>query len=123
MKTTSLQLIFAGIVSALLVWPAIIPSDAVAGEPLDQMIESAKTKADHEAIATYYEDEAKAYQAKTEEHRKMSAAYRSMGTGKGTGTAAFVAHCNKLVTKYEELAKDNLELAKLHRQFEEESGQ
>jgi len=123
MKTTSLPLlplIFGGIVSALLVWSAFIPSDAVAGAALEQMIESAKTKEDHETIAKHYEDEANVLQAKVEEHKKMSGAYRVMTPGKG-GVAGFVAHCDKLIAGYEGMAADNRALAKLHHQFAEES--
>lgn len=57
MKTTSLPLIFAGIVSALLVWSTFIPSDAVAGAAMEQMIENAKTKEDHETIAKHFAEE------------------------------------------------------------------
>ena len=95
---------------------AIAPSYVLAGMPVEQMIEGAKTKADHEAIAQYYEDEAKADQAKAEEHKKMSVAYSAMTTGKG-GHAAFVAHCNRLATKYNELANENLALAMQHHKF------
>ena len=118
MKTTSLPLIFGGIVSALLVWSAFISLDAVAGAAMEQMIENAKTKEDHETIAKHYEDEANALQAKVEEHKKMSAAYRIMASGKG-GVAGFVAHCDKLIAGYEEMAAENRELAKLHHQFAE----
>ena len=118
-----LMLFHAAIIGTALIGCAVTQPNAVHGTPMEEMIQSAKTRADHEAIAKHYDDEAKASQAKAEKHRKMSAAYRIMGTGKGTGTAGFVAHCDKLVTKYEELAKDNLELAKLHRQVAEESGQ
>jgi len=116
MKTKSLQFIFAGIVSALLAWPMIVSQAVAADMSMDQMIENAKTKADHEAIANLYEDDAKANQAKAEEHKRKERSYKIMSQGKG-GVAGFVAHCKKLVTQYEELAKEDQELAKLHRQF------
>jgi len=122
MKTTLLLLIFTGIVSALLAWSPVVPPAAAADMSLDQMIENAKTKADHEAIAKHYEDDAKTYQAKAEEHKKMEASYRIMSQDKAKLTA-FVAHCKKLVTKYEELVKEDLELAKLHHQFAAQSAQ
>ena len=52
----------------------------------------------------------------------MERSYQIMSQGKG-GVKGFVAHCKKLVTKYEELAKEDLELAKLHHQFAEKAGQ
>ena len=116
MKTTLLQLIFTGIVITLVALSPVVPPVAAADMSLDQMIENAKTKADHEAIAKHYEAEAKTYQAMAEQHKKMEASYQIMSQGKG-GVAGFVAHCKKLVSKYEELAKEDLELARLHRQF------
>jgi len=118
MKTTTLPLIFAGIVSALLVWSVIVPLDVVAGAALEQMIESAKTKEDHETIAKHYEDEVNALQARVEEHKRMSAAYRNMASGKGLDhIAGMIPHCDKLIAGYEEMATENRELAKLHHQF------
>lgn len=123
MKTKALQLIVLGFISMLLVVPALVIQPAMAADvPIDQMIEKAKTRADHEAIVAYYEDQAKIYNEKAEQHKKMSAAYRSMTPGKG-GVAGFVAHCNKLMNKYGELAKENQELAKLHHKFAEQSAQ
>ncbi|MBI4692749.1 MAG: hypothetical protein HY749_01865 [Gammaproteobacteria bacterium] len=83
--------------------------------PLEQSISAAKTPADHEALAQRYEAEAKANQAKAAEHKQMASGYKNLG-GKG-GAEGFVSHCDKLANAYAEAAKQDEELAKLHRQF------
>ena len=104
------------IACVLITGMAIAPTYVLAGASIDQMIESAKTRADHEELARYYEDEANSLNARAEEHKKMSVAYRAMSTGKG-GLAGFVAHCDRLSAKYKEMAADDQALAKLHHQF------
>ena len=82
---------------------------------MDTVIQSATTKADHEALAAHYEQEAKALQDKATEHQKMARAYTgSVYTRTKTSLAQ---HCGTLATKYQEAAKENLELAKQHREL------
>ena len=114
-----LPVIFSGIVVIGLVTS---PSYTLAAVSVEQMIESAKTKADHENLAKYYENAANNLKAQAEQHKKMSVSYRAMSVGKG-GLGGFVAHCEKLVAKYEALAADNEALAKLHHQFAEKLDQ
>ena len=112
-----LRLITTLFACVLVIGMTAVPSYVLAGTAVDQMIESAKTKADHEKLAIYYEDAANTLNAKAEEHKKMAIAYRAMTTTNKGGLAGFVAHCDRLVAKYEEMAADNQELAKLHHQF------
>src|SRR5437667_12911839 len=46
---------------------------------MPEMITMAKTAAEHEKLATHYEQEAKAAKAKSDEHAKMADAYRKAG--------------------------------------------
>ena len=78
------------------------------------VIQSATTKADHEALAKHYQDEAKALQAKAAEHQQMEQAYAKMGSKVGTSLAQ---HCSMLAARYQEAANENLELAKQHREL------
>jgi hypothetical protein len=80
-----------------------------------QKIESAKTKADHEALAAFYEQEAKSLQAKAEEHKEMGKAYSKFGHLKEK--QHLVTHCDRLVEKYNGAANESLALAKLHREL------
>ena len=80
-----------------------------------QKIESAKTRADHEALAAFYEQEAKTAQAKVEEHKQMAKAYGKIGHL--VEKHNMLQHCDRLVKKYKDVAKENLALAKLHREL------
>jgi hypothetical protein len=84
---------------------------------MDAMIQSATTKADHEALAKHYEQEAKALQAKAAEHRAMAQAYAK--TPYVRIKSSLPQHCDVLASKYQEAADENLELAKQHRQLAE----
>src|SRR5262250_2316003 len=97
---------------------AVPPPRARAAEEMDidKMIESAKTPADHEAIAAYYDHEAAAARAKAEEHRKMGEDYKKAG-GALTHKTHFDEHCQSLVRIYEGAAKENAALAAAHRQM------
>ena len=82
---------------------------------LVQKIESEKTRADHEALAAFYEQEAKTAQAKVEEHKEMAKAYGKIGHL--VEKHNMLQHCVRLVEKYKDVAKENLALAKLHREL------
>ncbi len=89
-------------------------ADEASSSPMVQKILGAKTKADAEALAAQYEQEAKDLQAKAEEHREMAKAYKTGYFGPG-GKFDMARHCSLLAKKYEEAAKEDLELAKLQR--------
>jgi DNA mismatch repair ATPase MutL len=109
----------------LLVWSAALAASLTLGgyafgagqEPaaLEQKIVGAQTRADHESMAASYEQEAKALQAKAEEHRQMAKAYGKTGYLKEKRNLA--QHCDSLVKKYQAAAKENLALAKIHREL------
>ena len=83
------------------------------GKSIEQMITEAKTPADHEAIAAFYEKQAQAAHQQHAEHKKMSDSYASVSVVKmPTG---MVAHCNTIAKKYEEIAKEYEALAKMHK--------
>ena len=82
---------------------------------LVQKIESAKTRADHEALAAFYEQEAKTAQAKVEEHKQMAKAYGKIGHL--VEKHNMLQHCDRLVKNYQDAAQENLALAKLHREL------
>lgn len=88
-------------------------SSAEEGKSIEQMITEAKTPADHEAIAGYYEKEAQEAHQKHAEHQQMSDSYATVPVLK-TKTGA-VAHCNTIAKNYEKIAKEYEALAKLHK--------
>ena len=85
------------------------------GKSVEQMIAEAKTPADHEAIAAYYEKEAQEAHQQHAEHQKMSDSYAQVPVLK-TKTGA-VAHCNTIAKKYEDIAKEYEALAKMHKEM------
>lgn len=101
--------------AVLLLTGACAPAGKMAHD-MDTMIQSATTKADHEALATHYEQEAKALQAKAAEHQKMAQAYGKSGVYSQT-KSNLRQHCVVLTSKYQEAANEYLELAKQHRQL------
>ena len=107
-----------GVVAAVLAVVALgyLPfGSAEEGKNIEQMITEAKTPADHEAIAAYYEKEAQEAQQKYEEHLKLKATYAKIPhLASKTGLPA---HCDSIAEKYEGIAKDYEALAKLHREM------
>jgi hypothetical protein len=82
---------------------------------LEHMITAAKTPADHEAIATYYEKEAQEARQKQTQHQQMRDEYAKIPVLK-TKTGA-VDHCDAIAKKYEEIAKDYEAMAQMHREM------
>ncbi|MCK9394078.1 MAG: hypothetical protein M0Q44_00605 [Methylobacter sp.] len=87
--------------------------------PMDmsQAVQNATSKADHEALAEHYEEAAKEMQLKVEEHKKLLSQYQSKSYLYGRQAEDFKAHCERLIDVYEKAAKENLEMAKMHRQM------
>jgi len=90
---------------------------SAAEEPnLDKMISSAKTPAEHEAIAAEYKRQADAAKAEAAMHVEMGAAYKKAG-GSMTGKLHFDTHCDNLVNLYKKIAKEDEALAKAHEEM------
>lgn len=85
---------------------------------LQQQIESARTRADHEALAAHYDRQADAARTSAAEHRQMAKTYALM-IGIGRSAASIPAHCEALVTKYEGIAADYERIASDHRRMGE----
>ena len=97
--------------SALLFAVGSLTAVGQAASPTDQAISAADTKAEHEALASAYEQEAQMLSAKAEEHRKMVKAY---GIPAYKAATFLGPHCESLANYYEQAARENLELAKQH---------
>ncbi len=104
------------IAGVVLVVTACTPVGKMAHE-IGPMIENARTKADHQALAAHYEQEAQALQDKAAAHETMAQTYQRGAYGK-TGTT-LSGHCEFLARTYREAAKENLELAKEHHKLAE----
>jgi hypothetical protein len=102
------------VVAALAVLLSLTQVLAAEDFDLDKAIATAKTAADHEAIAAYFDKEAAEAQAKADNHAKMEDAYKQLGTAL-VAKQHFDEHCNKLSAGYAQAAKENKALAKAHR--------
>ncbi|HLK80785.1 MAG TPA: hypothetical protein VKT99_04715 [Xanthobacteraceae bacterium] len=116
------MLLAAGLVvlaaTTLPVMRAVAQDHVVSDANLKQKLEEAKTPADHEMIAEYYDREAAENEKKAELHRDM----RNMYT-----KPINQLHCNPLVTAYQQAASQDKALAVYHREMakkvEAQSGQ
>lgn len=81
---------------------------------MEEMIQTARSKTDHEAIAMQYDAKAKGLMAQAEEHVRMGKLYLGMELG-GSKGPKFAGHCDALAANLRTAAEQNQELAKLHR--------
>ena len=100
----------------LTVFLAQAPVMSFAADPehdMEAMIQTARSKADHEALAAQYETEATNLLAQAEKHERMGQRYEGIELGGGKGPK-FAAHCAALAEDFRNAARENQELAALH---------
>jgi hypothetical protein len=97
----------------------LLASCTINPHPMDmtQAVQSAKTRADHEALAKHYEDAAKELQATADDHKKMLGQYEANKALYGKQAQSLISHCQGLVRIYEQAAADNRSMAESHRQM------
>jgi hypothetical protein len=91
----------------------------VVDNPSAATIESAKTPADHEAIAKAYEEEATRLSKEADTHEELARMYKNAIGAKG----AMGGHCAALAKEYRAAAKENLELAGNQHEMAKEAAQ
>jgi len=91
--------------------------------PMDMTnaIRSAKTSADHNALAKHYEDVAKKMQAKAQAQKNQLAEYETHGYYYGRQTEDLKEHTQALARIYQEAADANMSMAKSHRQMADQA--
>lgn len=88
--------------------------------PMEEAIQNAKTKADHEELAAHYEQAAEEMRQKADEHQKLLDRYLKAPYMFGKQAVGFKPHCETLIDLYTKAADENLAMAKLHREIAEE---
>ncbi len=85
--------------------------------PMDmsQAVLNAETKADHEALAKHYDEEAEVMQLKVDEHKKLLEQYQSKAYLYGRQAEDLKAHCESLINAYEKAVEENRKMAEMHR--------
>ncbi len=81
-------------------------------ENIEQMIENAKTAADYEAIAAYYEKKADEAQQQLDWHESLYKTYQQ-----NPRMSTMQMHCHRLIRLYKEQVKENKVMADQYRQM------
>ena len=91
----------------------------VTDDNLDEMITNAKTSADHDTIATFYEEQAASAKQKADLHRRTAETYRKMRIPKPVYMAEM---CDGIAAMWDKIAADNSKLAKAHQDMAKKAG-
>lgn len=105
---------------ALLVVSTWMLTPPAGAADIDQMIATAKTAADHEAIANFYDQQAAQARAQIAQHAKMRKAYETSPSLRSAGPGFWrvgAKNCDVLERSYEDIAKQDDTLAKMHREM------
>ena len=103
----------------------VISSGARAAD-IDQMVASAKTAADHEAIAAYYDHAATEAEKQAKEHETLKETYEkkhAYRSEQNFGGKKPSWHCGLAAKYYEDVATEDRTLAQGHRQMAKALGQ
>ena len=82
------------------------------GDNIAQKIRQAKTPADHQAIAAFYEKEAQDARQEAKQHNQLKDAYATM-----PDMNMMVPHCDTLVKQYQEVGKELDAMAEMHKKM------
>jgi len=92
---------------------AVAQSPPVTDDNLAQSIQNAKTPADHEAIAAYYDEEAAEAEKKAALHRRSASNLKPVGMAN---------MCNNLAGYWDNVAAQDKDLASAHRKMAKAAG-
>ena len=84
-------------------------------QEIKTLMQNPKTATDHEALASHYEADAKIFEDKVEEHKKILSQYEREPWLFGRQATGFGIHCKNLIQIYSKAMEENLEMAKMHR--------
>lgn len=91
----------------------------VTADNLNDMIATAKTPADHDAIAAFYEQQAAEMKKNAELHRQSADTYRRLKIPKPVYMADM---CDNIAAMWDKIAADDLKLAQGHREMAKKAG-
>ena len=93
-------------------------------QQVNTLIATAKTAADHQRIAQFYQSQAQDYLAQSKEHEAMVAAYKANPSlVNNKNQASTISHCEYFVQTFKDLAAKSQELAQLHEQMAKDAEQ
>ena len=117
MKTRKTVITLSLLGLSALLSPAIMAADVTDGSNILAAAQSATTPSEHEAVAKYYEDAAKAMRAKMQEQQQLLEHYQDKSYLYGKKAQDLQAHTEALVRKYENAARTDATEAASHRQI------
>jgi len=117
--STRTALALAALLAVIAAFGGTARAQQVTEDNLAQKIETAKTAADHEAIAAFYQAKAAASTEEAKRHEAMLASYKKVG---GKMYQAWENHCKSLIQSYNKEAKDYEMLAKEHAKMAKAAG-
>jgi hypothetical protein len=83
-------------------------SGPITDQNVAERVASAKTAADHQALATFFQAQAAAAGEKVKEHEAMAATSKQLG---GKPAQSWAQHCSSLIRSYKTAQKDYEALA------------
>jgi len=99
-------------------------SEQLTRQQLDTLVATAKTPAEHQRIASFYEAKAATYRTEAEQHESMIAAYKANpGLSTSKNQASTINHCEYVVKTLNSRAAKSDELAQLHEKMAESAKQ
>ncbi|MGH8762012.1 MAG: hypothetical protein ACREUR_02135 [Nitrosospira sp.] len=99
------------------------PYEAVNSPALRKVVQSARTRSDHDTLRKYFENLAQEMQEKTEEQRKLLEHYQERGYLYGRQSQDRQSQTWALMLKYEQATKASLVKAAAHRRMAAELAQ
>ncbi|MFZ5510684.1 MAG: hypothetical protein ACOZCP_11590 [Pseudomonadota bacterium] len=112
--------VFIIALSAAFVMTGCATEGPVTSGMLQEQIRNARTASDHEALAQYFQTQAADAKAQAARHRKMAETYQGAPTYRGGRGLA--SHCESIARSYENLEKEQLAMADLHKRLAAEAG-
>lgn len=99
------------------------PHFSATHEQVEQRIANAHTRADHQGLAQFFEQEAKEAKNRADKHRAMAKSYALDKLGRGKAVIQARDHCETMVSLYEKAEQENKILAALHQQLAAETSE
>lgn len=119
METNRRAVFCSGVLLAAAVTVASCASETMVHPvAIDQKIEAARDRADHDEIASLYDQQAGKDRAAAEQHRRLAQVYR--GRTSRNIPPDMANHCDNLAQVYEQAAAEHSQLAKEHRRIAHE---
>jgi hypothetical protein len=107
----SRRFVVALLLGALALAPSFAGAQEEGGGLEELVVEMAHTKAEHQALAKYYTENAAGARKLASRHQSMARAYLG---GKGMNKQPMTSHCKRIAEQQEAIAKEYDALAKLH---------